>query len=72
MQIRSTDKDKPKSIIVDKCSTEEDESELIHKNINKQKSANNKAEYEESIVIDEVLISLIYLNAVGILWTDLT
>ena len=31
----------------------EDESECVHKIINKQKYANNKAEYEKSSVIDE-------------------
>ena len=36
-QICSTDEDGPKGIIVDECSAEEDESECIHKNINKQK-----------------------------------
>ena len=39
-QICSTDKDEPKVIIVNKCSTEEDKSECVHKNINKQKDAN--------------------------------
>ena len=33
----STDKDKSKGIIGDECSTEENESERVHKNINKQK-----------------------------------
>ena len=36
LQICSTDKDESKGIIVDKCSTEEDESECNHKNINKK------------------------------------
>ena len=35
-QICSTDKEKSKGIIFDECSTEEDESECIHKNINKK------------------------------------
>ena len=44
---------KIKGIIVDKCSTEEDKSECVHKNI--KKKANNEAEYEESLVTDEEL-----------------
>ena len=32
----------------------EDESECVHKNINKQKDTNNEAEYEDSSVTDEV------------------
>ena len=48
------EKDELKGIIVDKCSTEEDESECIPKYINKQKDSNNEAEYEESSVTDEV------------------
>ena len=31
---------------VDKCSTKKDESECVHKNINKQKDAENEAEYD--------------------------
>ena len=46
------DKDESKGIIVDECSTEEDESEWVHRNINKQKDAKNEAEYEESSVTD--------------------
>ena len=34
-QICSTDKDESKGVIVDESSTEEDESECVHKNINK-------------------------------------
>ena len=44
------DEDKSKGIIIDKCSTEEDEPEWFHKYINKQKDA----EYEGSSAIDEV------------------
>ena len=33
---------------------EEDESDCVHKNINKQKDANNEAEYEEYSVTHEV------------------
>ena len=53
-QIYSTDKDESKIIIVNKCSTKKDESECVHKSINKQKDAKNEAEYEESSVTDEV------------------
>ena len=42
--------DKSKSIIVDTSSTEEIKSEYIHKNINKEKDANNESEYEEPTV----------------------
>ena len=52
LQICSTDKDKPKGIIFNECSTEEDKQECVHKNINKQKDANNESEYEESSVTD--------------------
>ena len=38
-----------------KCYTNEDESECVHKNINKQKDTNNEAEYEESSLTDEVM-----------------
>ena len=54
MQIYSTDEEESKGIIVDEFVTEEDESECFHKNINKQKSANNETEYEEYSVTDEV------------------
>ena len=43
-QICSTDEKKLKDIIVEKCSMEEDESECVHKNINKQKYAKNETE----------------------------
>ena len=36
------------------CSTEEDEPECVHRNINKQKYSKDEAEYEESSVTDEV------------------
>ena len=39
LQTYYTHEDESKGIIVDKCSTEEDESECICKNINKQKDA---------------------------------
>ena len=50
----SINKDESKSIIVNECSTEEDESECVHRNINKQKDANNETEYEEYSVTNEV------------------
>ena len=40
------DKEESKVIIADECYTEEDKSEFAHININKQKDANNDAEYE--------------------------
>ena len=46
LQIFFTDDDESKGIIVNKFSTEEDESECVHKNINKPKYAKNEAEYE--------------------------
>ena len=45
-QIYSTGEDESKSIIVDKWYTEEDESECIHNDINKQKGAKNKSKYK--------------------------
>ena len=54
LYICPTNEDESKDIIVDECSTEEDESECVHKNINKQKDANNEAEYEEYSLTDEV------------------
>ena len=48
------DKDKLKGFIVDKISTEEDESDCVHKNINKEKDAKNEADYEESSITYEV------------------
>ena len=47
------DEEKPEGIIIDKCSTEEDESEYVHNNKIK-KDAKNVTEYEESLVINEV------------------
>ena len=45
-QVCSTDKEKSKSIIVDEISTEESESECVHKDINKEKDAKNEADHE--------------------------
>ena len=52
--ICSMDEDESKIIIVEKCSTKGDESECVHKNINKQKYKNNEAYYEASSVTDEL------------------
>ena len=52
--ICSTDEEKSKCIIVDECSTKENESGCVHKNINKQKGTNNEAEYEEYSVTDKL------------------
>ena len=54
MQACSTDEDESKGIIIDESSTEESELECVHKNVNKEKDANNEAEYEEYSVTDEV------------------
>ena len=53
MQICSTDESK--GITVKECSIQEDESECVHKNINKQIDAKNEAEYEEYSVTREFL-----------------
>ena len=45
LQVCSTDEEKSKSIIFNESSMEERESECVHKNINKEKDANNEAEY---------------------------
>ena len=57
--VYSMDESELKEFIVNKtlsqiCSTEEDESECVHQNINKQKDANNEADYEEYSVTTEV------------------
>ena len=56
LHICSMDKDESKGSIVDEFSTEEDESEYVHKYINKQKDAKNEADYEEYSVTDKVPI----------------
>ena len=48
------DKDESKSTIVEKCSSKDNESECVHKHLNKQKVAKNKSEYEESSDTNEV------------------
>ena len=65
-QIFSTNEDKSKGIIVNRCSTEEDESECVHRNINKQNDANNETEYEEPSVQINCRAILTYSNVVGI------
>ena len=55
LKICSTDEEKSKGIIVDECSIDEEESECVHKNINKQQDAKNETDDEESSVTDEVL-----------------
>ena len=47
LKMCSTDKDESKGVIFDKCYMEKDESECVHKNINKQKGAKNETEYEK-------------------------
>ena len=43
-------------IIVDESSTEESESECVHKSVNKEKYASNEAKYEEpSVTYDPVV-----------------
>ena len=49
-QICSIDKEEPKGIIAHECYMEEDKSECVHKNINKQKNAKNEIDSEESSV----------------------
>ena len=55
-RICSTDEDESEGFIVNECFTEEDKSECVHKNINKQKDVNIEAEYEKYSVTDEVPI----------------
>ena len=50
------DRDASKIIILDEISTEESESECVHKNINKQKDAKNEAEYEEPTVTHDPVV----------------
>ena len=54
LQVYSMDRNKSKGIIVDESSTEESELECVHINVNKEKDANNEAEYEEYSFTDEV------------------
>ena len=62
-QICYMNKDKSKIIIVDESSTEDNESECLHKSINREKYANNEANYEEpSITYDPVVKELSYFN----------
>ena len=48
------DEEESKVIIIDERSMEEDKSECVPKNINKQKDAKNEAYYDESSVTHEV------------------
>ena len=52
LQVYSTDEDESKSIIVVESSTEESESECVHKNINKEKYVKSDTDYEEPTVTD--------------------
>ena len=45
-----------KSIIVDKSYTEESESQCAYKSINKEKDANNEADYYEPFVTDNTVV----------------
>ena len=45
-----------KIIIIHKSSTEESESECIHKTVNKEKYANNEAEHKETPVMDDPVV----------------
>ena len=51
------DKDESKGIIVDKFSTEESESESVHKNVNKEKYVKNEAEHEEPSVTQDPVVN---------------
>ena len=62
-RVCSKDEEKSKVIIVDESSTEESESECVHKNINNEKYANNEAEYlEPSVTYDPVVKEPSYFN----------
>ena len=55
LHVCSTDKEREKGMIINEISTEESESEWVHKSINKEKDANNEAEYEKpSVTYDPV------------------
>ena len=58
------DEDNYKIIIVDGSSTEESKSECYHKNINKEKYANNEADHEEPTYTNysRVIKEPIYFN----------
>ena len=55
MQVCYTDEDESKGVFVDESSTDEIESECVHKNVNKEKDAKNDTEYEEPSATHEVL-----------------
>ena len=56
-QVCATEEYESKGIIVDESSTEKSESECVHKNINKEKDANNEAEYEETPVKHDPVVN---------------
>ena len=61
--ICSAYKDESNIIIINESSTEESESECVHKNINREKDANNEAEYEEpTFTYDPVVKEPRYFN----------
>ena len=63
MHVCSTNEDESKGIIVNQSSTEEGESECVHKNIDREKDAKNEAYYEEpSVTYDPVVKELSYFN----------
>ena len=66
LQVCSTEEDESKGImgiIVSGSSTEEIESEFVHKNINKEKDAKNETDYEElSVTYDPVFNEPGYFN----------
>ena len=52
LHVCSTDEGKSKSIIADEFSTEEIESECVHRSVNKEKYSKNEAEHEETLITD--------------------
>ena len=62
-QVYSMNEDESKIIIVDESSTEEIESECVHKSVNRGKYANNDAKHEEPTITDDsVAKDPIYFN----------
>ena len=63
MQVCSTDEVKSKIVIVDESSTEESESEIVHKIINEEKNAIDETKHEETSVIDNPFVKEVrYFN----------
>ena len=56
LQVCSTDEVKSESVIVDESSTEESESESVHKSINKEKYAIDESDHEEPLVTDNPVV----------------